>query len=388
MVLLQTLELVLVPLVFLDWTQADSSDDNNFVYHSFNRKTGKEVYFNSEKLYINSTEAAVTAHEGGNATLPCMFWYQPELESIREVRIKWSWLPATGGTLQKDVLVAVGSKSRSSEEFRGRVRLRRDFPRDAALLLLNVQKSDAGQFVCEVVDGLEDRSATVDLELQGMVFPYQHPKGRYFLTFEAAQQACESQNSTVATLSQLMESWKEGLDWCNAGWLADRSVKYPITQPRGPCGGLDLAPGIRSYGRRQLRQQHFDVFCFTSSLQGLSWEAEIWTKACRRCIVSLPASMSGKVYYHQPGHKMNLQEAGLACRLDGAGMASVGQMYAAWRFQGLDHCAAGWLADGSVRYAITNPRRNCGPSEPGVRSFGFPRPHDKHGVYCYKENVQ
>ncbi|XP_053721869.1 hyaluronan and proteoglycan link protein 3-like [Synchiropus splendidus] len=365
MVLLQTLVLVLVPLVFLDWTLADPIDDNNFVYHNFNRKNGQDVYFNSNKLYINSTEAVVYAHEGGNATLPCRFWYQPELDSVREVRIKWSWLPATGGTLKKDVLVAVGSKSRSSEEFRGRVRLTQDFTGDASLLILNVQKSDAGRFVCEVVDGLEDRSATVDLELQGMVFPYQHSKGRYFLTFEAAQQACESQNSTVATLSQLLHSWKEGLNWCNAGWLADRSVKYPITQPRGPCGGQDLAPGIRSYARRQQpqQQQHFDVFCFTSSLQG-------------------------KVYYHQPGHKMTLHEAVLACQLDGAETASVGQMYAAWRFQALDHCAAGWLADGSVRYAITSPRRNCGPSEPGVRSFGFPRPHDKHGVYCYKENPQ
>lgn len=81
---------------------------------------------------------------------------------------------------------------------------------------------------------------------------------------------------------------------------------------------------------------------------------------------------------------MNLSEARQTCQEYGAEIAKVGQLYAAWKFSGMDHCDAGWLADGSVRYAITRPRRNCGPSEPGVRSFGFPPPHHKYGVYCYK----
>lgn len=56
----------------------------------------------------------------------------------------------------------------------------------------------------------------------------------------------------------------------------------------------------------------------------------------------------------------------------------------AWRLTGLDRCDAGWLADGSVRYPVTKPRLNCGPPEPGVRSFGFPPRHQKFGVYCYR----
>ncbi|XP_024911441.1 hyaluronan and proteoglycan link protein 3-like [Cynoglossus semilaevis] len=245
---------------------------------------------------------------------------------------------------------------------RGRVQLRQDFPGDASLLMTEFQLNDAGRYRCEVVDGLEDKSAVVDLQLQGvvfpLVFPYQHSKGRYHLSFIRAQQVCEEQGSTLATLRQLFQAWKEGLNWCNAGWLADGTVQYPITRPRMPCGG-HVTAGVRSYGRRHLHQQRYDVFCFSSSLRGT-------------------------VFYLQPIRKMNFTEAQQACQEAGAQVAKVGQIYTAWKFKGLDHCEAGWLADGSVRYAINRPRKNCGPLEPGVRSFGFPPPQHKHGVYCYK----
>lgn len=99
----------------------------------------------------------------------------------------------------------------------------------------------------------------------GVVFPYQHPRGRYRLSFLGAQQACEEQGATLATLSQLFQSWKEGLNWCNAGWLADGTVRYPITRPRV---GPRLPPGVRSYGKRHLNLHQYDVFCFFSSLRG------------------------------------------------------------------------------------------------------------------------
>lgn len=70
----------------------------------------------------------------------------------------------------------------------------------------------------------------------------------------------------VASYDQLFEAWKGGLDWCNAGWLSDGTVKYPITKPREPCGGSG-SPGLRSYGR-QNKQTRFDVFCFASAFTG------------------------------------------------------------------------------------------------------------------------
>lgn len=102
----------------------------------------------------------------------------------------------------------------------------------------------------------------------GVVFPYQHPRGRYQLSFQGARQACEGQDATVATFAQLHQSWKEGMNWCNAGWLADGTVQYPITQPRVSCGGVSRGPGVRNYGSRHRHLHRYDVFCFSSSLRG------------------------------------------------------------------------------------------------------------------------
>lgn len=95
-------------------------------------------------------------------------------------------------------------------------------------------------------------------------------------------------------------------------------------------------------------------------------------------------SPPGQVYFLQPPQKLNFTMAVRACIEDGAQIAKVGQLFAAWKFLELDQCDAGWLSDGSLRYPINNPRPNCGPQKSGVRSFGFPLPHHKHGVYCYR----
>lgn len=75
----------------------------------------------------------------------------------------------------------------------------------------------------------------------------------------------------VASFEQLFQAWKDGLDWCNAGWLQDATVQYPIRVPRTSCGGPDLAPGIHSYGPRDRHLHRYDVFCFTAALKG-EWD--------------------------------------------------------------------------------------------------------------------
>lgn len=102
----------------------------------------------------------------------------------------------------------------------------------------------------------------------GVVFPYYSDKGRYRLNFLGAQRACQDQDATLATFEQLFTAWDEGLDWCNAGWLADGTVQYPITAPRDGCGGSDLAPGLRSYGQRHRLLHRFDAFCFSAAIKG------------------------------------------------------------------------------------------------------------------------
>lgn len=54
---------------------------------------------------------------------------------------------------------------------RGRVQLRQDFQGDAALVMTDLQLNDTGRYRCEVVDGLEDKSSLVHLELRGTICP-------------------------------------------------------------------------------------------------------------------------------------------------------------------------------------------------------------------------
>ncbi|KAK7912469.1 hypothetical protein WMY93_012680 [Mugilogobius chulae] len=347
---------LLLPL----WAKPVTQIQNTFYYHHLSNGLSTQVDAGRVQLHIHSAQSTMHAQKGSDVTLPCRFWFEPDMSPPKQVRIKWSKVSSTQEP-ETDVLVSIGMRSRSYGGYSGRVHLAQDSEWDASLVISALQINDTGLYRCEVVGGLEDQSTSIYLELQGVVFPYQHPQGRYHLSFAGALQACAEQDATLATFSQLYQSWKEGLHWCNAGWLADGTVKYPITQPRANCGGPGVAPGVRSYGKRHPRHHQYDVFCFSSTL-------------------------AGEVFYLQLAHRMSLSEAQQACVDQGALIAKVGQLYSAWRFQSLDHCDAGWLADGSVRYAITRPRKNCGPPEPGVRSFGFPPPQHKYGVYCYKEH--
>lgn len=92
-------------------------------------------------------------------------------------------------------------------------------------------------------------------------------------TFQEAQQYCESQNATLASVGQLHAAWKQGLDRCYPGWLADGSLRYPIVSPRPACGGD--APGVRTIYQHYnqtgfpdpLSRHH--AFCFRGTIPPL-----------------------------------------------------------------------------------------------------------------------
>lgn len=94
--------------------------------------------------------------------------------------------------------------------------------------------------------------------------------------------------------------------------------------------------------------------------------------------------LAGHFYFLPHVTKLTYDEAAAACRRDGARMATVGHMYAAWKLSGYDRCDAGWLADGSVRYPVASPRPRCSPTRPAVGFLGFPDKKQKlYGVYCF-----
>uniref|UniRef100_A0A8C1L4N7 Neurocan core protein n=1 Tax=Cyprinus carpio TaxID=7962 RepID=A0A8C1L4N7_CYPCA len=307
----------------------------------------------------------------GTALLPCVFTLRPS-PSHEAPRIKWTklWGQRSPDGLQKQqsILVAKDNIIKVKKAFQGRVTLP-GYPvnrYNASLVLTGLRSSDSGMYRCEVVVGINDEQDTVPLQVTGVVFHYRAPHDRYALSFSDAKRVCLENSANIATPAQLQATFNDGYDNCDAGWLSDQTVRYPIQSPRPGCyGDREDSPGVRNYGSRD-PDEMFDVYCFASSLQGA-------------------------VFHTSVPEKLSLASASTHCHTLGAQLATVGQLYLAWQ-GGLDRCDPGWLADGSVRYPINLPRRNCGGDEPGVRTVyhnpnrtGFPDTSVLFDAYCYHE---
>ncbi|XP_072249855.1 hyaluronan and proteoglycan link protein 2 isoform X2 [Leuresthes tenuis] len=278
--------------------------------------------------------AEVTGRRGDNVTLPCILRTKPN-----HYKIKWTKLEPEHIGHENIIMISNAKDFKPYGHLGQRASLRKAHTMDASLQISHLELKDGGTYRC-------------------VVFPYQSKNGRYKFTFHEAKEACAEQDAALATYNQLYRAWTEGLDWCNAGWIHDGTVHYPIIHPRPVCGG-QLLPGIRTYGPKDRNRDQFDAFCFTSQTPGSVFY------------------ISGSFSFDQAVH---------ACKRQGSDMALVGQLYAAWRFQNYDQCDGGWLKDGSVRFPISNPRRRCGGiPEAGVRSFGFPnKTTHLYGAYCYR----
>ncbi|XP_054637745.1 hyaluronan and proteoglycan link protein 2 [Dunckerocampus dactyliophorus] len=298
--------------------------------------------------------AEVIGRRGENATLPCILKTKPV-----HYKVKWTKLEPGRIGPENIVMISNAQASKRHGKLGPRASLRRAHNMDASMQLSDLQLQDGGTYRCELINDIEDESVVVTLRIEGVVFPYQSRNGRYKLTFGEAKTACEEQDGVLASYNQLYRAWTEGLDWCNAGWLQDGSVQYPIITPRPACGA-EPHPGIRNYGPKDKNRDRFDAFCFTSLTTG--------------SVFYIPGSFS-------------FEQADQACGRQGADLALVGQLYSAWRFRNYDRCDGGWLRDGSVRFPIGTPRVRCGglPGA-GVHSFGFPQKSSHlYGAYCYKQ---
>uniref|UniRef100_A0A8C2X5Y3 Hyaluronan and proteoglycan link protein 2 n=1 Tax=Cyclopterus lumpus TaxID=8103 RepID=A0A8C2X5Y3_CYCLU len=297
--------------------------------------------------------ADIVARRGENATLPCILRTRPS-----NYKVKWTKLQPQHAGQENIIMISNAHAFKRYGLLGPRASLPKAHTMDASLRLRGLELEDGGMYRCELVNGIEDENVVVTLRIEGVVFPYMSKNGRYRFTFREATEACARQDGALASYDQLYRAWTEGLDWCNAGWLLDGTVHYPIVNPRPACGG-ELLPGIRGYGPKDKNHDRFDAFCFTSQTSGSV------------------SYVSGSFSFEQAGH---------ACRRQGGELALVGHLYSAWRFQSYDRCDGGWLRDGSVRFPISSPREHCGGiPEAGVRSFGFPNEMTHlYGAYCYK----
>uniref|UniRef100_A0A7N5ZZY3 Neurocan b n=1 Tax=Anabas testudineus TaxID=64144 RepID=A0A7N5ZZY3_ANATE len=238
-------------------------------------------------------------------------------------------------------------------------------PLNATMEISSLRTNDSGTYHCQVVMGNDYERDTVPLVVSGVVFHYQAPSARYVLSFADAQRACQENSAQIASPAQLWAAYYDGFASCAAGWLDDQTVRYSVQMPELGCyGHKEYSAGVRNYGKRDPKEL-FDVYCFAKELDG-------------------------EVFHSSVPGRLSLSSASDRCVSLGGQLATVGQLYLAWR-AGLDSCAPGWLSDGSVRYPVTWPRPDCGGSQPGVRTITpnstADNTTDLYDAYCYRDNV-
>ncbi|KAK5927590.1 hypothetical protein CgunFtcFv8_012730 [Champsocephalus gunnari] len=307
---------------------------------------------------------------GSKVVVPCYFQdntvNDPGAPTVTPLshRIKWSHVTKEKVTT---ILVASEGKVQVETEYLDRVTMI-NYPlvaTDASMEITELHSKDSGTYRCEVLHGIEDNYDSVDIQVQGIVFHYRAITTRYSLTYEKAKAACLQNSATIATPAQLQAAYDDGYHQCDAGWLSDQTVRYPIREPREHCfGDKEEFPGVRTYGVRDVNET-YDVYCFAEKL-------------------------SGRVFYSMSVEKFSFYEAGDQCSKLGARLANTGELYLAWK-DGMDVCNAGWLGDRSVRYPINIARPQCGGGLIGVRTVylfpnqtGYPYPDSRYDAVCFQ----
>ncbi|KAI1892359.1 hypothetical protein AGOR_G00132550 [Albula goreensis] len=92
------------------------------------------------------------------------------------------------------------------------------------------------------------------------VFHLSSPKGRYKLNYKDARAACEGEDATLATLTQLSHAQQLGMHLCMAGWLEGAQVGFPTRFPSLICGNNRV--GVVTYKSPVDTSSTYDAYCY------------------------------------------------------------------------------------------------------------------------------
>ncbi|XP_063213341.1 brevican core protein isoform X4 [Chroicocephalus ridibundus] len=217
---------------------------------------------------------ALDAVLAGDITIPCLITYlgpQPTAGTagrravLGTPRVKWTFISEGK---EVEILVARGDRVKVSEDYRLRASLPIFHRRytNASLLLTELRPNDSGIYRCDVQHGIEDGHDILHLKVKGVVFHYREGSMRYAYTFAEAREACARIGARIATPEQLYAAYLGGYEQCDAGWIADQTVRYPIHTPREACyGDMNGFPGVRNYGVVDPGDM-YDVYCYAEDL--------------------------------------------------------------------------------------------------------------------------
>ncbi|XP_042640922.1 brevican core protein isoform X5 [Tyto alba] len=217
---------------------------------------------------------ALDAVLAGDITIPCLITYlgpQPTAGTtgrravLGTPRVKWTFISEGK---EVEILVARGDRVKVSEDYRLRASLPIFHQRytNASLLLTELRPNDSGIYRCDVQHGIEDGHDILDVKVKGVVFHYREGSMRYAYTFAEARDACARIGAHIATPEQLYAAYLGGYEQCDAGWIADQTVRYPIHTPREACyGDMNGFPGVRNYGVVD-PEDMYDVYCYAEDL--------------------------------------------------------------------------------------------------------------------------
>lgn len=127
---------------------------------------------------FTSFPVRIFAELGGNATLPCqLLSKRPNIG----LRVRWTKLENDEAPFE-DVLLSLGTKTKTFGRFEKRVFLQAADDSDASLVITDVAIEDIGQYRCEVSNGTKHTAEEGFLKVQGCLTEgeRQEVKGFFF----------------------------------------------------------------------------------------------------------------------------------------------------------------------------------------------------------------